>query len=202
MWKSLDQRKNLRTICNQVGARILVVQVWLFNVTMAYCLFHSIWNNSIYSNVCHKYRGIFVYRKEVIGCCITLCKTLKKTCSNTYSHNNYCSRPCTCHMKFVITVYTVILSVFTLLPLYVCFYRSAKRATSYPLMGGIGSSEWSIGGHSPHRTSTRLPSDKLWQSMSYNESSHFCCWKTFQRDKQSSGLEELNLGETPYTVYP
>jgi len=93
-------------------------------------------------------------------------------------------------------------SVFTLLPSYACFYRSAKRATSYPLMGGIGSSERRIGGRSPHRTSTRLPSDKLWQSMSYNESSHFCCWKTFQRDRQSSGVEELNLGETSHAVYP
>ncbi|PSN38012.1 Protein retinal degeneration B [Blattella germanica] len=39
--------------------------------------------------------------------------------------------------------------------------RSAKRATSYPLMGGIGSSERSSGGRSPRHTSTRLPSDKL-----------------------------------------
>ncbi|XP_069686277.1 protein retinal degeneration B isoform X6 [Periplaneta americana] len=39
--------------------------------------------------------------------------------------------------------------------------RSAKRATSYPLMGGIGSSERAVGGRSPRRTSTRLPSDKL-----------------------------------------
>ncbi|XP_021934128.1 protein retinal degeneration B isoform X3 [Zootermopsis nevadensis] len=39
--------------------------------------------------------------------------------------------------------------------------RSAKRATSYPLMGGIRSSEQSVGVSSPCCSSTRLPSDKL-----------------------------------------
>lgn len=32
-------------------------------------------------------------------------------------------------------------------------------------MGGIGSSERSVGGRSPRHTSTRLPSDKLWHSL-------------------------------------
>lgn len=52
-----------------------------------------------------------------------------------------------------------------MVPLWPYFCRSAKRATSYPLMGGIGSSERSVGGRSSRHTSTRLPSDKLWHSL-------------------------------------